>query len=264
MTPVPPATPDPWTAPDVAVPLVLLDTHCHLTGYETALAVLEEATTAGVHVVAVTEDPGQYRLLRARLGSRPGVTCAIGMHPLHARTFAPADIARFIRLLPHASWAGEIGLDFSRAGRDTRRAQLRVFEALLADPHLRSRPVTVHSRGAEKDTIARLADARVPAILHWYTGPLSLLDGALSAGLWFSINPAMIATSKGRALIQRLPTDRVLLETDGPFARHQARPSRPADLPWITTQLAGLWHVSPAQVTAILTTNQRKLLSGAR
>ncbi|MFI6803396.1 TatD family hydrolase [Streptosporangium canum] len=96
----------------------LVDTHCHLAEYDAALSILDRAKDANVHIVAVTEDPGQYRIMRTKLGQRQGVTCAIGMHPLRAHTFTSADIARFLRLLPQAAWAGEIGLDFSPAGRD--------------------------------------------------------------------------------------------------------------------------------------------------
>jgi len=67
-----------------------------------------------------------------------------------------------------------------------------VFDALLALPRLRDLPVTVHTRGAERITVQRLADAGTRAILHWYTGPLGVADDALAAGMSFSINPAMV------------------------------------------------------------------------
>ncbi|MEV3924590.1 TatD family hydrolase [Actinomadura coerulea] len=252
--------PSAQTAPDT----ILLDTHCHLTEYDDAINVLRQASEASVHVVAVTEDPGQYRILRTKLGRREGVTCAIGMHPLHAHTFSPAEIARFLRLLPHASWVGEIGLDFSPAGRDTRRQQLRVFDAILTDPHLNSVPVTVHSRGAEQETITRLADAQVTAVLHWYTGPLKFIDDALAANLWFSINPAMVATTKGRALLNRLPRNRVLLETDGPFARHQRRSSQPKDLLWVAGQIAAIWDLPIPQTIAFIQANQERLIAAGK
>ncbi|MFJ1610440.1 TatD family hydrolase [Streptomyces sp. NPDC088253] len=242
---------------------LLLDSHCHLTGYNDPVAVLRQAAEASVDVVAVTEDPGEYRLLRARLGRRPGVHTALGMHPLRAHGFTPTDLARFLRTLPEAVWIGEIGLDYSPTGRSTRRAQLRIFEAVLAAPRARTLPMTVHSRGAEKDTISRLAQARATAaILHWYTGPLALVEDALTAGLWFSVNPAMTTSAKGRALLNAVPADRVLLETDGPFARHGTRPARPADLPAVVAHLATRWALTPEHASRKLQDNQQRLLSG--
>lgn len=242
---------------------VLTDTHCHVDAYDNPLAVLDDARAAGVHVIAVTEDPGKYRLLRTRLGRRDGVDVALGFHPLRAGAASPHDLARFLRLLPQAMWIGEIGLDFSRAGVATRKQQLRVFEAILADPQVRTRPVTVHSRGAERETIARLAQAHVPAILHWYTGPLGAVDDALNAGLWFSINPAMVRSKKAVPLLQRLPPERVLLETDGPFARSGSRSAVPADLLGTLDHLARLWGMSTGEAREAVADNEQRLRCAA-
>lgn len=242
----------------------LIDTHCHIDAYDNPLAVLDEARAAGIHVIAVTEDPGKYRLLRTRLGRREGVDVALGIHPLRAGGASPHDLRRFLRLLPQATWIGEIGLDFSRAGAATRSQQLRVFDAILADPQLRTRPVTVHSRGAERETITRLAQAQVPAILHWYTGSLAAVDEALTAGLWFSINPAMTRSKKAAALLQQLPPERVLLETDGPFARCGNRSAVPTDLLGTVDNLARLWDSTIDYAWATITANQQRLLEDCR
>jgi len=243
------------------VTTTLIDTHCHIDAYDNPLAVLDDARTAGIQVIAVTEDPGRYRLLRTRLGRREGVDVALGFHPLRAGGLSPHDLARFFRLLPQATWIGEIGLDFSRPGIATQKQQLRVFDAILADPQLRTRPVTVHNRGAERETITRLAQAQVTAILHWYTGPLAAVDDALAAGLWFSINPAMTRSRKAAALLQQLPAERVLLETDGPFARCGNRPASPTDLPGTLQHLALLWSTSVDQALTTVATNQQRLLA---
>jgi TatD DNase family protein len=241
------------------VTLTLIDTHCHVDAYADPIAVLDAARTAGIHVIAVTEDPGKYRLLRTRLGRRDGVDIALGLHPLRASTATPNDLARFLRFLPQAPWIGEIGLDFSREGKTTQKQQLKVFDTILANIQLGSRPTTVHSRGAEKETIERLAQAQVNAILHWYTGPLGLADDALAAGMSFSINPAMTRSKKGIALLQKLPKDRVVLETDGPFATVGNRPVYPTDLTATVRYLAHLWAVPTSIAQATINANQSRL-----
>ncbi|MGY1873953.1 MULTISPECIES: TatD family hydrolase [Nocardia] len=240
----------------------LLDTHCHLDAYHDPLAELERANQAGVHVVAVTEDPGRYRILRTRLGRRPGVEVAVGYHPMRVGNLGTGDLLRFLRLLPQANWVGEIGLDFSRHALATKTAQIHAFEAILAEPRLRTTPVTVHSRGAERDTITRLAQARIPAILHWYTGPLGPVEDALAAGMYFSINPAMLASRKSATLVSRLPVDRILLETDGPHTRLRSRETKPADIAAIVGALASLWQVSEQHAHATVCANQQQLLRG--
>lgn len=242
-----------------AVPL--LDTHCHVDAYDDPMSVLDEALAAGVDVVAVTEDPGRYRLLRTRLGRRPGVEVALGVHPLRVAAGSTAEVARFRRLLPHTDWVGEVGLDFSRAGAATRYQQLRVFDALLAETRAWSWPLSVHSRRAEREVVDRLLDARVRAVLHWYTGSLAVAEDALAGGLWFSINPAMVASTRSRALLARLPPGRVLLETDGPFARQSGRPARPVDLVLLVRRLAELWRVPVEEARATIVDNQSRLLA---
>ena len=238
----------------------LWDTHCHLDSYNDPVAVLQEATASGVAVVAVTEDPGRYRQLRTRLGRRPGIEVALGWHPLRVEDGFEVTLARFLRLLPQATWVGEIGLDFSRAGTSTKRTQLQVFDALLSQPRLRSHLTTVHSRGAEKDCVTRLVDARIPAVLHWYTGPLGVAEDALAGGLHFSINPAMVTSRRAAPLLALVPPDRILLETDGPYARTSGRPARPSDLPALLRRLATLWQVSEEQARSTMVNNHERLL----
>ncbi len=105
--------------------------------------------------------------------------------------------------------------------------------------------VTVHSRGAEAVVIERLRSAGVLAILHWYTGPLGLVEEALAAGLYFSINPAMLRTEKGREVIAAISRDRALTESDGPFAKSHGHPAGPADMRTLVAELAGVWGIDP-------------------
>lgn len=238
----------------------LLDTHCHITEYRDPTRVLAEAASVGVHVVVVTEDPGQYRLLRTRLGSRAGVEVALGFHPLRAGASTDDDVTRMLRLLPQARWIGEVGLDFSRVGLESKKAQLRLFDTLLAEAVVCSRPMTVHSRGAASETVKRLLDAGAHAIMHWYTGPLDVAEQALAGGLYFSVNPAMPVSKSGSALLRLLPSDRVLLETDGPYARTKARPSHPHDVVGLVATLASRWSVSVAEAEAGILRNQERFL----
>lgn len=239
----------------------LLDTHCHINAFSDPLAVLSAADAAGIAVVAVCEDPDEYRRLRTRLGRREHVAVALGLHPLRAATFGPNELTRFFRLLPQTHWIGEVGLDYSRAGAATAKAQQRVFDVVLTEAQPGRHPLTVHSRGAEKDVISRLADAHLPAILHWYTGPLALIDAAVNAGLYFSINVAMIRTRRFPALVKALPRDRVLLETDGPYAKASGAPAQPAALRSVVAALAAAWSIDEHAATQLIIANQKQFLA---
>lgn len=236
---------------------VYLDSHCHLDLFENPQATLDDAPNTVV--VAVSELPSRFRLLEARFRRDRRVRVALGLHPLRADSAGPIEEGQLIRSLPQVEYVGEIGLDFSRHGRDTKKSQLRVLDRLLAESVLRHRVVTAHSRGAEKVVIDRLADAKVAAILHWYTGPVGLIDDALAAGLYFSINPAMLRTEKGRSTVSAIPHDRVLTESDGPFAKTGTRTSVPADMARFTAELGRRWDVSADHAARTIEGNMANL-----
>lgn len=230
-----------------------IDAHCHLDLFPDPVRTLSDAPNT--IVIAVTELPSRYRLLAARFRRDRRVRVALGLHPLRAATAGPLEEGQLIRQLATTEYVGEVGLDFSMHGKDSKETQLRVFDRLLAEPALRHKVVTVHSRGAERAAIERLADAGVRGILHWYTGPSSLIDEALAAGLYFSINPAMVRTEKGQRTIAALPRERVLTESDGPYAKSGGRDSRPADMPTAIAFLANHWSVSPDDACRIVHDN---------
>ncbi len=89
---------------------------------------------------------------------------------------------------------------------------------LFAEDRREQRPITVHSRGAERETVARLLQIDVTAVLHWYSDNLTVAEEAIDGGLCFSINPAMIKSQKAAESLRILPPSQVLLETDGPSA----------------------------------------------
>lgn len=234
-----------------------IDAHCHLDLLDDPDAALEAAPDT--IVVAVTELPSQYRLLAARFRTDRRVRVALGLHPLRAATAGAMEEGMLIRQLAVCDYVGEVGLDFSPRGRDSKSAQLRVFERLLAEPALRQKMVSVHSRSADRDVIQRLAEARVPAVLHWYTGSTRWLDEALAAGMYFSINPTMLRTDKGQATISSLPRDRVLTETDAPFAKAGSRSTAPHDIRRVVDGLAQRWDVAADEVRQVVHGNFARL-----
>lgn len=218
---------------------------------------LDEAP--GTVVVLVTELPSHYRLQAVRFRGDRRVRVALGLHPLRAASASALEVNQLVRQLPNTEYVGEVGLDFSRHGKDTKTAQLRVFDRLLAQPTLRYKVVSVHSRGAEAVVIERLRAAAVTAVLHWYTGPLGLIEEALAAGLYFSINPAMLRSEKGRKVVAAIPPHRALTESDGPFAKSHGHPAGPADMRTLVTELAELWRNNPADTRQQLYDNLAEL-----
>lgn len=243
----------------------ILDTHCHVDTYPDPRSVLAEADAAGVDVVAVSETPEAYRRLRTRLGRMAGVSVALGLHPASSAAAAPGQLDRFLRMLPDAPWIGEVGLDFAPgADRRERARQVTAFTAVLDHRMSRAKPMTVHSRGAAKEVVQMLTEAGQRAVLHWYSGDFTTADNALAAGLWFSANPSMMRSAKGRALIDRIPSERILCETDGPYCRTGSRPARPVDAVVVARALAERWRCTQPDGWATLAANASAFVAQPR
>ncbi|MDP9260582.1 MAG: TatD family hydrolase [Actinomycetota bacterium] len=243
---------------------MFVDAHVHIDRYPRPPEVLEDASTAHVVCVAVTETPRDFEMLSLRAGKRPGLCVALGAHPLRASSLTSEELKRFTTLLAGVDYVGEVGLDGSREGRATLRVQRRVFEQVLASPGITERVLTVHSRGAEPETIEALEQAGATAVLHWYSGALKHAEVALQAGLYFSINAAMLRSQKAAKLFAALPRDRVLTETDGPYAKIGGRASVPADVPRIVADLAGVWSCTAEEAREQIWANMTALHARAK
>jgi len=240
-----------------------VDAHCHLDRFPSPIQVWRDAVTAGVVTVAVTELPSSFRPLATKFGRREGLRLALGFHPLRVADSATSELHLFRRHLDRTDYVGEVGLDFSQHGRASQEQQVALFERLLDEPGIRRKVVSVHTRGAERAAIDRLAAAGIHGILHWYTGPLGLIDQALAAGLYFSINPAMTQSAHGRRVIAAVPSGRVLTETDGPYTRTGRRPSKPADIPALVALLAATWNADQAEARQRIWDNMADLFRRA-
>lgn len=235
-----------------------VDAHCHVDAYDDPLGILAAAARAGVVTVAVTELPTAHKQLRVRLGNRPLARLAVGLHPLRAHHVTASERRLFLRELATTDYVGEVGLDFSRE-HPPKRTQLDRFEWLLAQPVDR-KVTSLHSRGAEPELIRLLASRRLRGpVLHWYSGARSHVDGALDAGCYFSVNLPMVRSNKGRALLDALPRERVLTETDGPYAKNGRRESRPTDIPSLIEALARHWGLPPADAQQVVWDNMARL-----
>ncbi|GGB77642.1 hypothetical protein GCM10011607_42240 [Shewanella inventionis] len=125
------------------------------------------------------------------------------------------------------------------------------------------RALSIHSRQAVPDVLELLRlfpDHGVP-VLHWFTGTASELKTAIGQGCWFSIGPAAFSSSAGKALARKLPRDRVLPESDGPFAQLDGRSVMPWDFDITVALLSDVWSLPFEEVRAQLLSNARMFVN---
>jgi TatD DNase family protein len=243
---------------------IMLDTHCHIDEYSDPLAEVRALDGTPVAAVAVTSTPRAFEVLRRRFGNERQIRITLGIHPLRASTLNEADWHVFEKRVTEARYIGEVGLDFSTEGRATRALQERAFERVLSNVAGRRLLLTVHSRGAERSVLDLLTESGAgPAVFHWYSGPLKVLNGLLEAGHYCSFNPAMVRSKKGQEIIRRVPRDRALAETDGPFVKVGRRWATPGDVRAVYEHLSDLWQEPTDTVVKRVYRNFTSLLSDA-
>lgn len=233
----------------------MLDSHCHLDRYESAHEIAAQAAGRGVFTIAVTNLPSHFRQGLPHVRQLRRVRLALGLHPLAVANHS-AQIQEFERCFALTSFIGEIGLDFSREGKATADAQLEAFERVVQLLGTSSKFVSVHSRRAEADVLRVLSRHNIRGVVfHWYSGTLNALQRVLADGHFLSVNPAMTLSPSGQEIIKRIPSDRLLTETDGPYVRVNDRPVRPWDVEVVERHVATLWKTSPSDVRATVWRN---------
>lgn len=239
----------------------MIDAHCHLDLYPDPWAVAKEAVRSGVFVVSVTTTPAAWSGTKRLAEEHESIVTALGMHPQLVATRAN-DIELFEGLVPESSWLGEIGLDGSPECRESLAKQTEVFRRVLkASARAGGRVLSIHSRGAASAVVDELRvhpDAGTP-VLHWFSGSARELRDAIEMGCWFSIGEPMVRSKRGRSLIEQMPKNRTLTETDGPFVQIQGRPSHPWDVQNVEAGLAAIWGLEPGNVRSCISDNLKNL-----
>lgn len=223
------------------------------------MAIIDEADRRGTFVLAVTTTPKAWRGTTRLIGQRRRIRVGLGLHP-EVVAERHGEVALLCGLLPETRYVGEVGMDGSPPHRHSLDLQRGVFRRILTEcTRLGGRILSIHSRGAADevlDAIEAHPDAGLP-ILHWFTGTSRQLDRAVQLGCWFSVGPAMVRSAKGRALVSRMPPERLLTETDAPFARSGDRPLYPWEATDCAPALAEALAVTPDQMLLTLRGNLR-------
>lgn len=238
-----------------------IDMHCHLDLYPDPFKVAEECKQRGTYVLSVTTTPKAWEGTCRLAEGSPRIRTALGLHPqiAHQRF---QELALFDALLPNTKYVGEIGLDGGSGFKDQWEIQLKVFRHILNSVNQAGgRIMTIHSRASEAAVLDELTGIDGVPILHWFTGTKSQLKKAIDIGCWFSVGPGMLSTKKGVELVSIMPQNKILTETDGPFAKYKGNPLMPWECDIAVTMLSSIWKQSSEQTNIILRENLKSILS---
>lgn len=248
---------------------MLVDSHCHLEYeglVEDQAAVLERARAAGVvAMLNISTRRSEWDRVVGTARREADVYASIGIHPHNADEHADLSTDELVAATqdPKVIGIGETGLDYYYDHSD-RSMQQALFRRHIAASRETGLPLIIHTRDAEEDTLAILAEelgkGAFPALIHCFTASAEFGARILQLGL--SISLSGIVTFKNARELQdfarTVPEDRLLVETDSPFLApvpHRGKPCEPAFVKDTAGFIADLRGVSLEQLAAVSTDN---------
>nr|WP_319250613.1 Qat anti-phage system TatD family nuclease QatD [uncultured Celeribacter sp.] len=198
-----------------------VDFHCHLDLYQNMEAVYARCEAERCLTLAVTTTPKAFARNAEMARTRRFVHAALGMHPQLVAQRA-SELSLFEELVHSTRYVGEVGLDAGHRFYPSFERQKLVFERVMTlCAKLGDKVISIHSvRTARQvlDVIERTGAHRtcVP-VLHWFNASGSEIRRALDLGCYFSVNEQMLLVPRGRKLLETVPIERILTETDAPF-----------------------------------------------
>jgi TatD DNase family protein len=243
----------------------VIDSHTHLSLCEPPDAELVAAASeAGVtRIVTIGTDGASCRAALAAAEDFPQVYAAIGRHPNSATGFDDADLAELKALAAHEKCVaiGETGLDYYR-DYAPRADQERAFVAQIELAHETGKPLVIHTRAADDDTLAMLREraSGVRVILHCFSMADRIEECLGHEDWWISFagNVTFPKAEPLRGAMLRVPLDRLLVETDAPYLAPQVvrgKPNQPAYVAHTAQALAVERRLPYAELDAAIERN---------
>lgn len=205
---------------------MFVDSHCHLDRLKLSEEELDkavlEAKLAGVeHILCVAVSVKEYEQMLAKVCRFDNVSTSCGVHPLHQEDACSAS-----ELLKYCSRdevvaVGETGLDYFYS-EDTKSVQLTSFVDHINTANTLNKPLIIHTRSAQEDTLALLEShykETTGAVLHCFTESLEMARAAMDMGIYISIS-GIVTFNSAKELqetVKEIPIEKLLIETDSPW-----------------------------------------------
>jgi len=257
---------------------MLVDSHCHLDRVDLApyggeFSKLMDATRdAGVsHLLCVSIDLESYPAMLALVEEYPEISVSVGVHPNDHDRREPS-VEELVELAAHPKNVaiGETGLDYFRTEGDLDWQRER-FRTHIRAAREAAKPLIIHTRDAREDTIGILREEqaqKVGGVMHCFTETWEMARAALDMNFYISFSG--IVTFKNaeqlRAVAERVPDDRILIETDSPYLApvpFRGKPNEPRYVAQVADTIADLRGVTSGELAQLSRQNFYRLFSTA-
>lgn len=237
----------------------LIDAHTHTEEQSYVRLLKREKIYATINCGT----PAEFTRNQSWVGNSRRLRLSAGIHPWQVDQVAWTDMALILAQVPVI---GEIGLDNVWTKTDP-QLQQQIFTKQLAYAEQAHKPVIIHTKGMEQETLRILKTYFNTYLLHWYSST-EYIEDYLALGCYFSIGPSFATEESVHYLLNAVPLNRVLLESDGmdsiAWALNQELPlsAYPRIMDSGIQALSQAHHVAPNQVAAQLVDNLQRFWAG--
>lgn len=250
---------------------MLVDSHCHLDfpdlagQLDSVFALMKTNDVAYALSVSVTLE--DFPKIRAIAEENAHIFASVGVHPDHADApLVTVDQLTTLAAHPKVVAIGETGLDYFRLQGDLEWQRERFRTHIRAARDVQ-KPLIIHTRSAADDTLRLMREERASdagGVMHCFTESWAVAESALEMGFYISFSG--IVTFKNakelKDVAQRVPLDRILVETDSPYLApvpHRGRTNQPGFVLHVAEEIARLRSMSVEDVCAATTANFKRL-----
>lgn len=241
-----------------------IDSHCHLcfpelsSDIDGVLARMAAAGVEGALNVCVTLE--EFPRVQALAQAHPNLWCSVGVHPDYpagandeAAPLEEPTVDRLVALSrqPKVVAIGETGLDYYRLKEplDWQRERFRVH---IRAARATGKPLIIHTRSAADDTLRLMREEGAEAaggVMHCFTETWEVARAALDLGFYISFSGIVTfkSATELQAVAQKVPLDRLLIETDSPYLApvpYRGKTNEPAYVPHVAAKIAALRNVA--------------------
>ncbi|MCX5809197.1 MAG: TatD family hydrolase [Proteobacteria bacterium] len=256
---------------------MFVDSHCHLEMElfeKDRKKVIDTCIKEGlVYILTVGTEEKYFEKVIQLIDENPSVYGAIGIHPHNSRDLNDALIPKINKTLTHNKIVayGEIGLDFFK-NYSPKDIQVDAFKKQLKLAGQAKLPIIVHSRNAKDETLQILRETKgndAGGVMHCYSYDLDAARKLLDMGFYISIPGTITYTSAQKLVevVQYLPMDRMLAETDAPFLTphpHRGKRNEPYYVKYTIEKIAQIKNKRVEEIAAHIHDNFKRLFLTGR
>ena len=236
---------------------MLIDAHSH--AYDLPRKELEKYRS--MRIVSVSEDLESSLKTLSIAEEFPNIIPFVGVHPWRLGEVSGSEIEEVLRLVEKRDdvrGVGEVGLD--REIGESYERQKEVFRKFCSLASEYDLPVNVHARAAWRDALELLEKFEVEkAVIHWYTGPIELLEEIAQDGYMITINPAVKIQEKHRRVLEEAELNLILTESDSPY-RYRGLDLKPELIGDLLRFISEVKKIDEEALESVIASNFRRLI----